>query len=165
MKAVGADRQAVPDDEGDAENAQQKPCDLAPGELLIQQQRRKHCREDRIGADDQAAKAGGDALQADVSQAEKERVVGEAEHRKDQGVSQRKWPALAAQHSKSQNQDCGQQKSCNEQNERRAIGDADFSGNKGKAPEQAEQADIERQRIEGGARNRDGRRKRHGNSP
>jgi hypothetical protein len=51
------------------------------------------------------------------------------------------------------------------QDQRRAIGDADLAGDEGKAPEQAEQADIERERIEGGAGNRDRGRERHGKSP
>ena len=52
-----------------------------------------------------------------------------------------------------------------EQDQRRAIGDADLAGDEGKAPEQAEQGDIERQRIETGAGNRDRGRERHGKSP
>ena len=38
-----------------------------------------------------------------------------------------------------------------EQDQRRAIGDADLAGDEGEAPEQAEDGDVKRQRIETGA--------------
>ena len=43
------------------------------------------------------------------------------------------------------------EKRAGEQDQRRAIGDADLAGDEGKAPEQAEQADFERQPIEAAA--------------
>jgi hypothetical protein len=59
--------------------------------------------------------------------------------------------------------DAGQRKTPGQQDQRRAIGDGDLAGDKGKAPEQAEHADIKRQRIE--ARNRDRGGERHEDPP
>ena len=128
--------------------------------------RREHGGEDRIGADDQAAEAGGYGLQPGIAEAEIERVVGDAEDREDAGIAPgQRGPRFAAQRRDAEDQDAGQREPRREQDQRRAIGDADLAGDEGKAPEQAEQADIERQRIEAGAGNRDRGRERHGKSP
>ena len=166
VPAIRADRHAVPDDEADAGDAEQKPDHLAPGQRLAKEHRRKHSREDRIGADDQAADAGRYGLEPGIAEAEIERVVGDAEDREDAGIAPRqRGPRFAAQHSDAEDQDAGKRKSRREQDQRRAISDADLAGDEGKAPEQAEQADIERQRIEAGAGNRDRGGERHGKSP
>ena len=84
---LGADRHAVPDDEADAGDAEQKPDHPAPGQRLAKEHRRKHSREDRIGADDQAADAGRYGLEPGIAEAEIERVVGDAEDREDAGIA------------------------------------------------------------------------------
>jgi hypothetical protein len=155
----------VPDDEADAGDAEQQSRHLAPGQRLAEKQRRQHRREYRIGADDQGAEAGRYGLQAGIAEAEIERVVGDAENREHHCVAPGQRPGIAAQRGNAENQHARQRKPRGEQDQRRTIGDADLAGDEGKAPEQAEQADIERQRIEAGAGNRDGWRKRHGNSP
>ena len=165
VQAVGADRHAMPDDEADTENAEQEPGNLAPGELLSEQERGQHGGEHRIGADDQAAEAGRYGLQAGIAEAQIKRVVGDAENRKHQSIAPGQRPGIAAHRGNSENQNSRERKSRGQQNKRRTIGDADFSRDKGKTPEQAEQADIERQRIEGGAGNRDGWSERHGIFP
>src|ERR1700757_3139538 len=125
----------MPDDQTDADDAEQKPQHLAPGQGFAEEQRRESRGEDRIGRDDQAAETGRNRLQAGVAEAE------------DQHTRER---------------EAGR-----EQDQRRAIGDADLAGDEGEAPEQAEQADIERQRIEAGPRrgNRDRGRDGHETSP
>src|SRR4029079_13310200 len=83
------------DDEGNAGNAKQQPRHLAPGQRLAEEHRRGNRGEYRIGADDQAAEPRGDGLEAGVTEAEKERVVGDAEHGKHHGITPGELPSLA----------------------------------------------------------------------
>src|SRR6202012_244621 len=96
-----------------------------------------------------------------------ERVIGDAEDRECCHLPPTELPTLTAEGGEAEDQNTGEREGGRQQNQRRAIGDADLAGDEGKAPEQAEQADIERQRIEAAARggNGDGGRDGHGRSP
>ncbi|MGY2932291.1 hypothetical protein ACVWZ6_001893 [Bradyrhizobium sp. GM6.1] len=66
----------------------------------------------------------------------------------------------------TEDQDAGEREARGEQDQRRAMGHADLAGDEGVAPEQAEQADGQRQRVEAAARNGKRRGERHeGHSP
>ena len=156
----------MPDDEADAGNAEQEAHHLAPCQRLTEKGCREHGGEHRIGAHDQPAEAGRHGLEAGIAEAEIERVVGYAEDREDAGVAPgERGPRFAAQRSDAKDQDAGQRKPRREQDQRRTIGDADLAGDEGKTPQQAEQADIEWERVEAGAGNRDRGGERHGKSP
>ena len=77
----------MPDNEADTHDAECEPRHLAPGQRLVQENGGEHRGEYRIGADDQAAKTGRHRLQPGVAEAEIERVVGDAEQRKDADVA------------------------------------------------------------------------------
>ena len=165
VQAVGPDRHAMPDDEADADNAEQQAEHLAPGQRLAEEHRGEGRREHRIGRDDQAAETGRDRLQPGIAEAEIERVVGDAEDREDRDLAPRRAAeAVAAEGRGAEDHDAGQRKARREQDQRRTIGDADLAGDECKAPEQAEQADFERQPIEAALRggNGDGGRDGHG---
>ena len=153
VQRVGADRQAVPDDQGHADDAEQEAARLAPGHAFAEQQRGEARREHRIGRHDQAAEAGGDRLQTGVAEPEIERVVGDAEHGEDRGIAPGQRPVVAADQRGAKDQDAGEREARGEQDQRRAMGDADLAGDEGVAPEQAEQADRERKRVEAAAGN------------
>ena len=87
MPAVRARRHAMPDNEADADDAEQQSRNLAPGQRLVQEKGGEHRGEHRIGADDQAAETGRHRLQPGIAEAEIERVVGDAEQRKDADVA------------------------------------------------------------------------------
>ena len=170
MPVIGTDRYPMPDDQGNANDAQQKTRDLAPGQRLPEQQRSQDRGEYRIGADDQGAKSGRDRFQPDITEAEIERIIGDAENGEDRGVAPSHLPGfhppgLAAKCRDQENQNPCKQEARREQDRRWAIGDPDLAGDEGEAPQQAEQADIDRQRVERGAGRHGGRCKRHRNSP
>ena len=99
----------MPDDEADAGDAEQQAHHLAPGQRLAEKHRGEHGGEHRIGADDQAAKAGGYGLQAGIAEAEIERVVGDAEHGENGDVAPgERGPRFATQRRDAEDQDAGQ---------------------------------------------------------
>ena len=71
------------DHEGNAADAEQKACRLAPCHPLVEEQRGHHGRQHRIGADDERRQAGRDAADADIAEAEIGRLVGDPEHGED----------------------------------------------------------------------------------
>ena len=87
FEMLRADRQAMPDDEGDAGDAEQDAHHLSPCQRLAEEERGEHCGEDRVGAGDETAEAGGDGLQPGIAEAEIERVVGDAEKREGRDVA------------------------------------------------------------------------------
>ena len=142
MQAVRADLHAMPDDDADAGDAEQKPQHLAPGQRLAEEQRGERRREDGIGRDDQAAEAGGDRFQPGIAEAEIERVVGDAQDREDGHLAPGELPGAAAKGGGAEDHDSRKRETRGKQDQRRTIGDADLAGDKGEAPEQAEQADV-----------------------
>ncbi|MGY4600691.1 hypothetical protein ACVWXL_008437 [Bradyrhizobium sp. GM22.5] len=105
-------------------------------------------------------------MQSGVAEAEIERVVGDAEHGEDRGIAPGQRPVVAADQRGTEDQDAGEREARGEQDQRRAMGHADLAGDEGVAPEQAEQADGQRQRVEAAARNGKRRGERHeGHSP
>jgi hypothetical protein len=64
--------------------------------LFSKKSRGQYAGEHRIGADDQAAKAGRYRLQPGPAEAEIERIVGDAENDKYDGVAPRQRPFLIA---------------------------------------------------------------------
>ena len=74
----------------------------------MEKQRGKHGGEDRIGADDQRADAGGDGLQAGVAEPEIERVVGDAENGENRDIAPGQRPCLAAQRGNAEDQNARQ---------------------------------------------------------
>src|SRR6185312_7660995 len=123
-----------------------------PGQRLAEEQRGERRREDGIGRDDQAAEAGGDGFQPGTTEAEIERVVGDAQDGEDGHLAPGKLPGAAAKGGGAEDHDSRKRETRGKQDQRRAIGDADLAGDKGEAPEQAEQADRERQGVETAAR-------------
>ncbi len=165
VQAVRAHGNPMPDDEGHAGDAEQQAGRLAPRQLLTEKQGCEHCGEHRIRADDQAAYSGRHRLQPDIAEAEIQRIVGETEQRKDGDVAPAHRPRITAQRRDRKNEDTGKREAGRKEDERRTVGDADLARDKREAPHQAEHSDIDRQGIEGGARDRCGRGDGHGMSP
>src|SRR5262249_59370008 len=110
MQAVGADRHAMPDDYGDAGNADRKALDLAPGHRLAEKERGERSGEDRVGGNDQPAEAGGDMLQPGVAEPEIKRVVGDAQRGEHGSLAPAELPGFATQRGKAEDQQAGERK-------------------------------------------------------
>lgn len=161
VQRVRADRETVPDNRRHADHAKHEAARLAPGHALAEEKRGERGREHRVRRDDQATKTGGNRLQAGVAEPEIERVVGDAEHCEDRSVAPGQGPIIAPYQRGAQDQNACEREAGGEQDQRRAMGDADLAGDEGVAPEQAEQTDSERQRVETAARNRNRGSERH----
>jgi hypothetical protein len=74
-------------DEGDAAETKQEASRLPPGHLFLEEHGGKHCRQHRIGADDERRQTGRDAPHADVVEAKIDRIVRNAEKRKNDQVT------------------------------------------------------------------------------
>ncbi len=149
LPGFDAERQPMPDDEGDADHTEREPGDLAPSQRFVEQQRCQHRGHHRIGADDQSAQPRRNGLHAGVGKAEIERIVGKPQQRAHRDIAPAQRPVFAEQPGKAKDQHAGQQEPRGQQQQRRAIGNADLAGDKGKTPQHAEQHDLQRPRQSG----------------
>ena len=141
---VQTTRQPALHDEGHAADAENKSRGLLPGHPLVEEHRGKHRGQHRIGADHQRRQAGRNALQADVTDAEIGRLVGDAEHSKQDEVAAAELERNASERCRAEHHDACQQEPEREQQEGRTVRHGDLGDPKRRGPQQTECHNHER---------------------